>query len=33
MEARADWVVRAFKYEVFKGEYQDVFMKLNEGGG
>ena len=29
---RADWVMKAIQYEVFKGEYEDVFIELNRGG-
>lgn len=32
MRMRADWVLKAIQYEVFKGEYEDVYLELNRGG-
>lgn len=32
VQMRADWVMKMLQYEVFKNEYQDVFLEMNRGG-
>lgn len=32
LAARGDLVLAALQYEVFKGEYEDVFVELNKNG-
>lgn len=28
---RGDWVMKMIQYEIFKAEYEDVYLELNRG--